>query len=285
MTPSDPKAAQPTSGLALAIEGAFAEDAAPPAEPTEVAGGATPVPGDDRLARLQAELEDAGRSRDVLGEDLPPSGPDPWPVPRDALPDAASARRVVESLLLVADRPLSPSDLADALGDGAWDAAAVRRLLVEAGAEDRERGRGIRIEEVAAGFQLRTAPEAAPWVRAFTGRRPVRLSRPALEVLAIVAYRQPATRADLEEVRGVDSGAVLKGLLDRGLLRIIGRREEAGRPMTYGTSRLFLQVFGLRNLADLPSLKEFADLGPREAWEGPSVLDPAPDAAKEDPDG
>lgn len=234
------------------------------------------VPEDDDLARLQGELEAAGRGRDVLAGDLPPPGPDPYPVPAEQLADPLRVRQVIEALLLVADRPLGAGDIARILGSPDIDAGEVRRRLAELAREYDERGAGMAIAEVAAGFQLRTRPEAAPWVRAFTGRRPVKLSRAALEVLAIVAYRQPCTRADLEGIRGVDSGAAVKSLMDRGLVRIIGRREEPGRPMTYGTTRLFLQVFALRNLADLPSLREFADLGPREEWEGPGALDAPP---------
>ena len=107
---------------------------------------------------------------------------------------------------------------------------------------------------------VRTAHANAPWVRALTGKRPVRLSRAALECIAIVAYKQPATRSEVEDVRGVDSSVVLRSLLEKDLLRIVGRKDEPGRPMLYGTTRRFQEVFGLRKLSDLPSLREFAEL-------------------------
>ncbi len=229
-----------------------------------------PSPEEEHLARLQAELEGSGRGRDVLGEEESHEVP---VLPLAELNEPLRVRQVLEALLLVAERPLPAADLARALGRDDLDGARVRVILEELEAEYRQRGSGVIIVEVGGGFQLRTAREASPWIRAFTGKRPVRLSRPALEVLSIIAYRQPCTRGDVEAIRGVDSGAVVKSLLERGLVRIIGRKEEPGRPMTYGTSRLFLQVFGLRNLADLPSLREFADLGPREEWEGQSVLE------------
>ncbi len=119
---------------------------------------------------------------------------------------------------------------------------------------------GIHLVEVGTGYQFRSDPICAEYIRELFRTKPLRLSRPALETLAIVAYRQPVTRAEIEEIRGVDVGGVLKLLLDKRLARILGKREEAGRPLIYGTSKDFLETFGLRSLKDLPTLQEFQEL-------------------------
>ncbi len=121
-------------------------------------------------------------------------------------------------------------------------------------------GRGVELREVAGGWQLRTAPDLGPWLARLEVPRPVRFSRAALETLALVAYRQPTTRAEVEEVRGVDCGGVLKVLLDRGLVRILGKKDVPGRPLLYGTSRKFLEVFGLAGLGELPSVRDLDEI-------------------------
>jgi segregation and condensation protein B len=123
-------------------------------------------------------------------------------------------------------------------------------------------GRGFYLAEVAGGYQFRTASELAPWLRKLSKDRTFRFSQAALETLAIIAYRQPITRAEIEYLRGVDSGGVMKTLLEKNLLRILGKKEVPGRPLLYGTSRQFLELFGLRDLNDLPTLKEFSALDP-----------------------
>ncbi len=120
--------------------------------------------------------------------------------------------------------------------------------------------RGILLTEVANGWQFRTRPENAVVIRQLYQIRPARLSKPSLETLAIVAYRQPVTRVEIDEIRGVDSGGVLKTLLEKNLLRIVGKKEEPGRPMLYGTTQEFLELFQLKSLKDLPTLKEFREL-------------------------
>lgn len=120
--------------------------------------------------------------------------------------------------------------------------------------------RGVTVAEVAGGWQLRTRPEHAELVKTFLQAKPGRLTRAALETLSLVAYKQPVTRAEVEDVRGVDCGAVLKGLLERRLIRILGKKEEPGRPLLYGTTPTFLEVFGLRSLRELPTLREFVEL-------------------------
>ena len=136
--------------------------------------------------------------------------------------------------------------------------AVVEQLLDEY----KEAGRGFYLAQVAGGYQFRTDAELAPWLNRLNRERVMRFSRAAMETLAIIAYRQPMTRAEVDYLRGVDSGAVMKTLLDKNLLRILGKKDVAGRPLMYGTSRYFLELFGLRGLDDLPSLKEFTALDP-----------------------
>src|SRR5262249_28276767 len=120
--------------------------------------------------------------------------------------------------------------------------------------------RGVVLHEVAGGFQFRTNPMNAHWVRQLLAGRPVKMSRAQLETLAIIAYRQPITRPEVDEIRGVDSGGTIKAPLDRRPLRVLGKKEEPGRPMLYGTTPGFLEFFNLKDLKDLPTLREFYEL-------------------------
>jgi segregation and condensation protein B len=172
--------------------------------------------------------------------------------------DRIEQRRSAEALILASPEPLPGARLAELIS-GATP-AQVRTLVEELNAEYAEQGRSFCIDGVAGGYQIRTLPEFAELVQRLQPIRPLRLSRPALETLAIVAYRQPVTRAEVEHVRGVDVGAVLKSLLERKLVRIAGHREVAGRPLLYGTSRRFLEVFGLEKIDDLPALREVEEL-------------------------
>jgi segregation and condensation protein B len=167
----------------------------------------------------------------------------------------AHLKSVLESLVFVADKPITPQALAKTTRS---KPAEVTRLL-EALAED-YRGRGIELTLVAGGWQFRSAAVNAPFVRDLVAHKPVRLTRAQLEALAIVAYRQPVTRPELEEIRGVDSGSAVKVLADRGLIKIIGRKDEPGRPLLYGTTPHFLEFFGLGSLQELPTLQEFTEL-------------------------
>ncbi|MBW2277391.1 MAG: SMC-Scp complex subunit ScpB [Deltaproteobacteria bacterium] len=161
----------------------------------------------------------------------------------------------LESLIFVYPEPITVRKLARVLS---IKGKRVRELL--AVIQEHYADRGIIVEEVAKGFQFRTHPANADVVRAATKAKPLRISRPALETLAIVAYRQPATRAEIEDVRRVDCGATLRFLFEKGLVRVLGRKEEPGRPIIYGTSAAFLELFGLKALDDLPSLREFTEL-------------------------
>jgi segregation and condensation protein B len=162
---------------------------------------------------------------------------------------------IVEALLFVADKPLKPGDLADRAHCAP---EALRESILRL--QEVYATRGIRLVAVAGGFAFRTAPEVAEYVREATAQRPVKLTRAQLETLAILAYRQPMTRPEIDDVRGVDSGPVLKLLLERHLVRILGKKEEPGRPLLYGTTPTFLELFGLRSIRDLPTLREFTEL-------------------------
>lgn len=165
-------------------------------------------------------------------------------------------KHIIESLLFVSETPLSIRRMAEVLDldDLAAVRNAVRRLSDE---YDRRKG-GFYLSEVAGGYQLRTRPEHKAWIQRMLQSGPSRLSRAAMETLAIVAYRQPVLRSDVEHIRGVDCGGVLRALLERKIIKILGRKEMPGRPLLYGTTRKFLEIFNLKDLKDLPTPKELA---------------------------
>ena len=178
-------------------------------------------------------------------------------------------RSIAEALILASPEPIPLARLASLIPR--CQPALARALVGELNAEYAEHGRAFEIWEVAGGFQLRTLPSFATWVQASQPERPLRLSHAALETLAVVAYRQPVTRAEIEYVRGVDAGAVLRSLLERDLLRIAGHREVPGRPLLYATSRRFLEIFGLARIEDLPTLRDLAELAPTAPAAGAST--------------
>lgn len=159
--------------------------------------------------------------------------------------------RLIEALLFASETPLSAADLARL--DEGLDEEQVEQLVAELRLEYEREGRAFGIYEIAGGYQLLTRPEFAPVLERFdTVPVSSRLSQPALETLAIIAYRQPVGRAEVEEIRGVGAGGVLKTLQERGLIEVVGRGEGLGRPLLYGTTRTFLEHFGFRSLEDLP---------------------------------
>ena len=164
-------------------------------------------------------------------------------------------KTALEAILFVADKPLSIKDIAKAIQ---LDRRRAEEILESLRTDYEERG--FRIDAVADGYCFRSNPKVAEYVRAFLEQKPVKLSRAQLETLAIVAYRQPITRPEADDVRGVDCGPVLKGLLERELIRVLGKKDEPGRPMLYGTTPAFLELFGLKSLEELPTLKEFTEL-------------------------
>ncbi len=172
--------------------------------------------------------------------------------------EAKEKRRIIEALVLSSPEPISAVKLAEIIPYG--KAAQVKDLINELNTEYAEQDRAFEIWEVAGGYQIRTRAEFSGYLQKLQKERALRLSQAALETLAVIAYRQPTTRAEIEEVRGVDAGATVKSLLDRQLIRIAGQREVPGRPMLYGTTRRFLEVFGLENLKNLPTLRELDEM-------------------------
>ncbi len=167
-------------------------------------------------------------------------------------------RGVVEALLFVAEEPLPLAKLQEVLADD--DPAVTEATIRELALSLEEAGRGLMVQEVGGGFRLATRPEAHAWIQRLQQVKPARLSRAALETLAIIAYKQPITRAEIEAIRGVAVDGVMRTLLERGLTRMLGRKAEAGRPILYGTSNPFLEHFGFKDLGDLPSLREIDEL-------------------------
>jgi segregation and condensation protein B len=259
-------------------------------EPRFAKSSAAPSAAADEPARIDpseaAEVGDAEAEDDVADHLIPPwgelaaglssasdeaeagAGENPevsWPLTGERLVS------VLESLLFAADKPLSVERIHELLEETAsaphkpsgpplYKPQQLEGALLSLSELLERNGRGIGLHEVAGGWQLRTAPQNAPWVQRLLKQKPVRLSRAQLEALAIVAYRQPITRPEIDDIRGVDSGASLRMLLDRGLIRILGKKEEPGRPLLYGTTKEFLEFFNLKDLKDLPTLREYYDL-------------------------
>ncbi len=166
-------------------------------------------------------------------------------------------RTIVESILFVADKPLNLDQLYEATG---IDRNLIQEALGRISGIHRDGISGLVLYEVSGGWQFRTDPHSAEYVRRYLRVKPQRLTRAAVETLAIIAYRQPVTRPEIEDIRGVDCGAVIKALLDRKLIKILGKKEEVGRPMLYGTTKEFLEFFALKDLSALPTLREFHEL-------------------------
>ena len=185
-------------------------------------------------------------------------------------------KSAIEAILFVAGSPLSVDRLA-----GLFEEEARERIETQLAALTRDfddRGSGLMLAEVAGGYQLATRPENAGWIRKFKSVKvSTKLSRPALETLAIVAYKQPVTRTEVEAIRGVNIGGIMRNLMERRLVKIVGKKDVPGKPMLYGTTPEFLQYFGLRDLSALPTLREFQEL---EA--GEEVMEEVPAGGGED---
>lgn len=212
---------------------------------------------------------------------------------------------ILESLLFSAQKPLSPSELREVLANAAEpedaDPAAkpfkkVKEAdlmaALEALAQDHEAAaRSYRLACVAGSWQFVTQPDYAPWLKALVGikARPSRLSQPALETLAIIAYRQPVTRAEVEQIRGVNVDGTMQTLTERGLVESVGRAEVVGRPMTYATTSLFLEYFGLGSLGDLPAADELRRIEVKKpdtlATAEPGLATPPPEQLQLDAEG
>jgi len=180
--------------------------------------------------------------------------------PAPAVETPGRLESIIESLLYAAERPLTVNELKRLVNER--DAKKLTAALEAL--RERHADTGIQLASLAGGWQFRTHPENGPWVAKLVAGRPQRLSRAMLETLAIVAYRQPVTRPEIDDIRGVDCGPVLKTLLDRGYVRILGKKEDVGRPMLYGTTPEFLRTFSLKDLSELPTLREFHELSEQQ---------------------
>ncbi|MDB4943984.1 MAG: Segregation and condensation protein [Labilithrix sp.] len=213
--------------------------------------------------------------RDDLDEPTVTAGGEATADVDSAVQQRKHLRGLIEALVFAADVPIKLAELAKLAHAPQKD---VRAMLDEL--QHDYQTRGIHLDEVAGGYCFRTSPRYAPFVRDLTKQKPVRLTRAQVETLAIIAYRQPITRPEIDDVRGVDTGPVLKLLLERDLVRILGKRDEVGRPLIYGTTGAFLEFFGLKSLKDLPTLREFTELSDesRDAFE--DELGEAPDVGR-----
>lgn len=183
----------------------------------------------------------------VVNEDVPSNAP----ADSELLP-------AVEAVLFAADAPLSLKEIGRILGEVSLPLV---RTAINTIIESMERrGSGLILVEVGAGWQLRTHRRYAQWVSRITEVKPLRLSTAAIETLSIIAYRQPTIRQDIESLRGVDCGGMVRNLIQRGLVKSVGRSEGVGRPLLYGTTPYFLEFFGLRDLSDLPALRDLREL-------------------------
>lgn len=188
-------------------------------------------------------------------------------------------KNIIESLLFVADEPLTIERLKQIISGA--ETKALRAALEELTVDYETRLGGFYLNQVAGGYQIRTRPEYMEWIKRLLQPKPQRLSKAALETLAIIAYKQPVIRSDIEQLRGVDCGGVLRVLLERKFIRVLGRKEIPGRPLIYATTKRFLEVFGLKNLKDLPTPKEIEEFGSTLSEE---MTEPAGDIEEETED-
>ena len=199
-----------------------------------------------------------------------------------------SLKLIIESLLFVSDKPLTVREINDCVPDS--KPADIKSALKVLKYEYEAMGRSFGLKEVANGYQLRSHSDYAAYILRMFQTSPSRLSRAAMETLAIIAYKQPILRFEIEKLRGVDSGGILKTLLEKDLIRIMGRKELPGRPLIYGTTKKFLEVFDLKDLSSLPKLKEIKSLNTEEYEptiiqeqpiqpEGPDRQDQEPESA------
>ena len=168
-------------------------------------------------------------------------------------------KNIIESLLFVAEEPLTIDRFKKIISDA--ETKELREALEELKADYETRQGGFLLNQVAGGYQIRTRPQYMEWIKRLLQPKPMRLSKAALETLAIIAYKQPVIRSDVEHIRGVDCGGVLRVLLERKFIRVLGRKEIPGRPLIYATTKRFLEVFDLKNLKDLPTPKEIEEFG------------------------
>lgn len=170
----------------------------------------------------------------------------------------SQVRAIIESLLFVSEVPLSLAKIKSILS--MYTHVEISEALEQLRQEYAGDGHGFSLDEVAQGYQFRSKPEYGEWIRRLKRITPARLSQAALETLAIIAYRQPILRAEIESIRGVDVGGVLRLLLEKKLIKILGRKNVPGRPIIYGTTQRFLEVFSLKDISSLPTMEEIGEL-------------------------
>ena len=208
------------------------------------AADATPAPRNDAS-------EPAKDAQSAPEEDSASSAPSGDLLETDDL------KKIIETLLFITDRPVKPGRIADVVETA--DARRVREIIRQLQEEYASQGRAVQIVELGGGFQMSTKPEYGRWVRRlYNEKMTTKLSNAALETLAIIAYKQPITRAEMESIRGVDVAGPLERLLERALVRVVGKKDTVGRPMVYGTTDEFLRMFGLNKISELPDLQVFA---------------------------
>ena len=213
-------------------------------------------PVDEPTASLDAvEVEPEVGEGVITGMSAPAAAP--------TLSDMRALKGILEALLFVTAEPIPVTRFLALLG--AVTKQDVDQALASLAQDYEQEGRGLQLAEVAGGYRIVTKAEFAPWLKRLEKvKSPSKLSRSALESLAIIAYKQPIVRAEVEQIRGVETSGVIRTLLERKLVRIVGRKEEPGRPIMYGTTKFFLEHFGLRDLSQLPPLREFKQLGESE---------------------
>jgi len=238
----------------------------PPAEEEPVAPAE--AEGDEPLLTPAEEAALAEASERTVEPEEAPDEPDDSDetadaadkAPREELPPEAVqlCKSAIEAMLFSSAEPLTSRKLAEPLKEIGADGNVVRRIVRDLIQEYEASRRGFTVEEVAGGFQMMTRPDYAEFVNVLhqSGSGGGRLSQAALETLAVVAYKQPVARADIEAIRGVQAGPLLRTLLQKGLVKITGRAEVIGRPLLYGTSKKFLEVFGLKSINELPKVEE-----------------------------
>ena len=214
-----------------------------PAEPEEPSSSE-----DDEVAPDKAAASDEAAA--------PQEAAEAPPAPEGMDLDEGDLSLVVEALLFATTSPLSINRIVGIL-DNRHDAGAVRRAIDDLKDRYNREGHAFAIEEIAGGCQIFTRPDYYPWVRRMLrSKKEIKLSRAALETLAIVAYKQPIIRSEIDDIRGVNVGPMLRNLMDMNLVKVVGRSEQLGRPMQYGTTQFFLEHFGLKNIKDLPDVRE-----------------------------
>ena len=167
-------------------------------------------------------------------------------------------KTIIEALIFASDNPLSVDRVAEIIPDVKKD--EINRMIRELMREYEERRGGLYIQEVAGGFQFRSRENLGSWINRMKGGKSLMLSPAAMETLAVIAYRQPVVKAEIDRVRGVDISGSLRGLLEKKFVRIMGRKDVPGKPIIYGTTKKFLEVFNLKDLSELPTLRELKDL-------------------------